>query len=301
MNFSTISFALGWLVRDTVRQARASGILRVVVGVTAVCAALCLTASVSDGGTPELTLAFGAVRVPLTGGVVQGVRTVQAILAVWVAGSAGLLLCLVWTAGFLPAFLEPASAAVLVAKPVPRWLLLSGKFLGVVAFVTASALLFVGTTWIALALRTGVWELTYFWCVPLLVLQFTVFYSFSALLAVSTRSAVACLFGSVLFWLVCWGLNLGRHAVLALPELEAMGAGLGHTVEVGYWVLPKPADPGIVLLEALGIDNASLGLFDLGAVRARGAFHPLLSVLSSLLFAVVLLAMSAYEFVTAEY
>jgi hypothetical protein len=293
--------ALRWLVRDTVRQARASGILAVVVGVTAGCVAVCLTASVVSGETPELTLLLGTVRVPLSGGVGQGVRTVQAVLAVWVADSAGLLLALAWTAAFMPAFLEPASVAVLVAKPVPRWLLFVGKFFGVVCFVAASALLFVGTTWLALAVRTGVWDATYFWCVPLLVLHFTIFYSFSALLAVSTRSAIACLFGSALFWLVCWGTNFGRHAVLAVPELQAMGPGLSHTAEVAYWLLPKPTDPGILLLEALGIGDPFPGVLDFNEVRARGAFHPVLSVLSSLLFAAVLVAVSAYEFATADY
>ena len=88
MNSSAVLHALRWLVRDTVRQAHASGILGVVVGVTTVCVAFCLTASVVSGEAPELTLALGAVRVPLVGGVEQGVRTIQAVLAVCVAGTA---------------------------------------------------------------------------------------------------------------------------------------------------------------------------------------------------------------------
>src|SRR5580704_8787430 len=46
---------------------------------------------------------------------------------------AGLLLALLWTAGFLPTFLEPAHASILLAKPTPRWQLLVGKFVGVLA------------------------------------------------------------------------------------------------------------------------------------------------------------------------
>ena len=69
--------------------------------------------------------------------------------------------------------------------------------------------LFVLLTWLALGARTGVWSVTYWWCIPLLLLQFAIFYSFSALLAVVTRSTVACAFGSVLFWLLAWGINYG--------------------------------------------------------------------------------------------
>src|SRR5262249_23044651 len=143
----------------------------------------------------------------------------QLLLAGGVADAAGLLLALVWTAGFLPTFLEPASASVLLAKPVPRWSLLAGKYLGVLAFVAFQATVFVGGTWLALAARTGIWDATYLLCIPVLLLHFAIFYSVSALIAVCTRSTVACVLGSVLFWFVCWGMNYGRHAALATPEM----------------------------------------------------------------------------------
>ena len=60
--------------------------------------------------------------------------------------------------------------------------------------------------------------MTYWWCIPLLLLQFAIFYSFSVLLAVITRSTVACVFGSVLFWLLAWGINYG--CVMARGVLE---------------------------------------------------------------------------------
>ncbi len=75
--------------------------------------------------------------------------------------------------------------------------------------------------------------MTYWWCIPLLLLQFAIFYSFSVLLGVITRSTVACVFGAVLFWLLAWGINLwlcdgsrragtpiraGRHARLELSS-----------------------------------------------------------------------------------
>ncbi|MCP6725987.1 hypothetical protein NL526_28425, partial [Klebsiella pneumoniae] len=83
----------------------------------------------------------------------------------------------------------------------------------------------------------------YLLCVPLLVLQFAIFFSFSSLLAVSTRSTITCVFGSILFWLVCWGVNFGRHVALAhLSESGQVGGGSSRMLELGYWLLPKPAD-----------------------------------------------------------
>src|SRR5262245_37933916 len=177
--------ALGWLLRDTFRQAVATGILALVLTVTGLCVLGCLSVGVTGG---ELTLAFGAVRLPMNHDPANSVRFVQVVLALGVADGLGLLLILVWTAGFLPAFVDPAAAAVMLAKPVPRWSLLAGKYLGVLAFVGVNAVLFVGGTWLALGLRTGVWDAAYFWCVPLLLAHFAVFFSVSTLLAVATRS-----------------------------------------------------------------------------------------------------------------
>ena len=81
--------------------------------------------------------------------------------------------------------------------------------MGVLVFVGCQLALFVGLTWLALGARTGIWRPTYLWCLPLIWLQFAIFYSFSILAAVMTRSAVACAFGSLLFWLLAWATNCG--------------------------------------------------------------------------------------------
>ena len=65
---------------------------------------------VADG---TLDLAFGAVRVPLARDARDAVHFLQLVLAAGVADALGLLLTLVWTAGFLPGF--PRSAGGLGA------------------------------------------------------------------------------------------------------------------------------------------------------------------------------------------
>src|SRR5262249_46730662 len=138
MTLPAALFAVRWLVRDTLRQARASGITAAMLLVTAVCTLLCLSMGIQGEPTPlplgpgerrefypkqeaeklppqerqsvevptgELTLLFGAFRVPLFRTRVEAVRLVQALLAGGVADTAGVLLALVWTAGFLPGFL----------------------------------------------------------------------------------------------------------------------------------------------------------------------------------------------------
>jgi hypothetical protein len=333
MNLSAAIYAIRWLVRDTFRQARASGIFWLMLAVSALCIVFCLSVgvrgplSLKHGDEPldflpandpqadpakaaasgvdiagaELTLAFGAVRVPLARDAADGVRYIQLVLAAGVADALGVLLALVWTAGFLPTFLEPSAASVLLAKPVPRWSLLAGKYIGVLAFVGFQALVFVGGTWAALGLRTGLWEMAYLWCVPLLLLHFAIFFSVSALLAVCTRSTVACVIGSLFFWGLCWGMNYGRHIVMGLPDVQQLPGSLAWLVEAGYWVLPKPADLGVLLFDALDAGHLFGKGLALQNVQARGQFHPGLSVLSSLAFTAVMLYVAGRQFLTTDY
>jgi ABC-type transport system involved in multi-copper enzyme maturation permease subunit len=223
------------------------------------------------------------------------------ILAGGIADAAGVLLALIWTAGFLPSFLEPGAASVLLAKPAPRWSLLAGKYVGVLTFVGCQTILFVGGTWLALGLRTGIWDMAYLVCIPLLMLHFSIFYSVSALIAVSTRSTVACVIGSLLFWMLCWGMNYGRHSVVAIPDLQQMPGSLAWIVEAGYWLLPKPADLGLLLFDALDAGRHFGKVTTLEAVQARGGFYPGWSIASSLVFMIVMLGLAGREFLRADY
>jgi ABC-type transport system involved in multi-copper enzyme maturation permease subunit len=311
MSSTAARFAARWLVRDTFRQARASGVFWLMLAVTLGCVAACLSVTVVEGVPLEGTAgrhvgsrvewANGLLHVDVPGDRAGAVRAVQTKLAGGVADAAGLLLALLWTAGLLPAFLEPSAVTVLLAKPVPRWALLAGKCLGALLFVGVQALAFVAGTWLALGLRTGVWDLSYWLCLPLLLLNFAVFFSFSALLAVATRSTVACVFGSVLFWLLCWAMNFGRHAVRSAAELNCMPEGVGRSAEIGYWLLPKPLDFHLVLSEALQAAPVTGDFLNVGLLAERGLWSPVASLLASALFAAVLLGVAAYDFLTAEY
>jgi hypothetical protein len=230
----------------------------------------------------------------------EAVRYLQFLLAALIADTLGVLLALIWTAGFLPTFIDPTAASVLLAKPPGRTALFLGRFAGVVFYVAFQALVFVALTAAALGVRTGFWGAAYWLCVPILLAHFTVFYAFSALLAVMTRHTVGCLVGSILFWLVCWAMNYGRHVLVGLEPTEATAA-LVRAADIGYWLLPKPADFGLILYDALDADRFATPWVEFRRVQQQGQFSPVWSVVSSLLFAAGLLAVAVYEFVHDDY
>lgn len=328
---------LYWLTRDTFRQSFAYGIFWIVLAITAICVAVCASAQVEGAGElsfpdeqpdflprddieaqdeaqvaqsgvkvvrGEFTVGFGAIAIPLARDAKDAVRFLQLLLGEVVAGAMGILLCLTWTSGFLPGFLDPKAISVLLAKPPSRRALLTGKYLGVLAFVLFHSTLFVLGTWAALGLKTGVWDRACLLGIPLLLAQFAVFFGFSLLLATATRSTVVCVFGSIVFWLLCWGMNFGRHAVLAEsygPSIGTITEPLLKLVELGYWILPKPADFGLILFDGMQAGEAFGKLAVFQQVQEKGDFHPLLSVLSSIAFGVVTFFAASREFEQADY
>ncbi len=338
------------LIRDTFRQARASGIGWIMLALTAICVLFCLSVSVSGdvslhdeneqvlflpapspravvpltaahtkGWAPletnpdlarregfetisgRMTLAFGAVSFPVSRERGDAVRFLELLLGWGVAGILGLLLALVWTAAFVPAFLEPSAASVLLAKPVARWQLLLGKYLGVLAFVGFQVTLFVALTWLALGVRTHVWDRNYLWCIPLLLVQFAIFYSFSVLLAVVSRSTVACVFGSVLFWLLAWGINYGSVMARGMAEPQYLPICTLAIAQVAYWIFPKPIDAGLILFNALHAQHHFEKPMVFQLLESGQAFSPQISILSSLAITGVLLALSVHELNATDY
>ena len=319
-----------WMVRDTFRQSVATKLFWAMLGLTLLCAAFCFGITVEGATewprhpaelptrmpkgqvTPEVvaegirvpdgkvTLGYGLFEYPVTKNKTDSVRVILIWLAGVVADTVGVLLALLWTAGFLPTFLEPAAVTVLLAKPAPRWAVLAGKYLGVVLFVALQSMLFVGATWFATGAATGVWDGTYWFAVPLLVVNFAVFYAVSALLAVCTRSTVVSVFGTLLFWLLCWAMNFTYLRLGAVPP-EGVAPVASFLVDAGYWVLPKPLDLGGVFFDAMKAEEYATPIPELAAAKARGSFHPELAVVTSLVFAAAALAVAGYEFRHMDY
>ena len=314
-----------WMVRDTFRQSLASRLFWVMLGLTVLCTFFAMSVTVTGAEERErhpaelplrmpkgqgaegidephgtVSVGFGMVEYPVAKSKSDSVRELQLWLAGILADTAGVLLALLWTAGFLPTFLEPHAVTVLLAKPAPRWALLAGKYFGVVLFVALHATFFVGGTWLGLGFATGVWDVRYWLAVPLLVTNFAVFYAFSAFLAVCTRSTVVSVFGTLLFWILCWAMNFTYLRLTAAP-IQGITPMAAFLVDAGYWVLPKPMDLSGIFFDLMDAGTYSTPVPELDAVKQKGAFRPELSVLASLAFAFGVLAIAAYEFRNMDY
>ncbi len=329
MNLPAAVNVVRWLIWDTFCQSLASRIFWVMLTVSLVAMVFCFGVGVTGGKIEadpgqkpefihkdmvtdreaaektgvnfiegEVTLGFGTVRVPHARGADDSIHFLQLMLSSGVAGTFGMLLTLIWTAGFLPSFLEPNAASVLLTKPVPRWTLLLGKFQGMVAFVGLQATVFVGGTWLVLGFRTGVWNEVYLASIPLLMIEFAFFYSFSVFLAVATRSTIVCIIGSILFWILCVAINAGRIETMLQPDSPAL---IRWPLEAAYWLLPKPVDFNLLISQALNAQHYFSQWDAATAMERQGRFHPELAILTSTLFAGGMVAVSALDVRKVDY
>ncbi len=329
MNSPTLLRLVGWVVYTTFREAMATRLFAATSLVSGICILFCLTMRVSGepplpveaGETPmrlpleeiqrvgrdkavgmdvaysQVSFLFGTVRLPYRHYTEDAVIFVQLLLAGFVADTIGVLLALIWTAGFLPSFLDPARSSVLLAKPTPRWALLAGQYLGILAFFAVQAGVFVFGTWLALGLATGTWAPLYLLCLPVLILHFAVFFGLSAWLAVRTRNTTICLVGTLAFWILCWSVNHSWNAAHAAGSSGESSLGLG----AAYWLLPKPADLSGLLFELLHADQYFGRLLQYNLLGEQGGAHLAASLLTSLVFAVVALVLSARRFARIDY
>ncbi len=337
MNLPVLLRTISWMVWDTLRQSLASRLFYITLGMSVLVILFCFSVKAYDWerlptapgenqlgvpiysedgkkftekelkelgldvlGKDKLSVGFGLMEVRTSRGKKDSVRFVQVWLAGLVAGTVGIFFAIIWTAGFLPSFLEPTQATVLLAKPVPRWALLLGKLLGVLLFALIQTMIFVIGTWLALGLSTGVFDARYFWAIPVLLLHFTVFYSFSAMLAVWTRSTVVCVFGTLIFWVICWGMNYARHSVV-VHEPAGMTSISRNAVELGYWTLPKPADLNMIFDETLETQGFAAEIPEFKKASEDGKISLGWSALTSLLFAGAMFFVSASELRKADY
>jgi ABC-type transport system involved in multi-copper enzyme maturation permease subunit len=318
-----------WLARETWLQARASRLSFLMLLGSGLVIALCLSINIESPGpdhstTPvELTdaqgnpitepghargrisLAFGAIQLGIFRDSDAQAEFLRALLARWAAGAIGVLLALIATAGLLPEALRPESAVVLLTKPIPRASLLWGKALGVIAFVSAHATFFVAGTWVALGLRLGNWQPAYLVSLPILVVHFVVVFGVAVLLAVCTRSAVACTLGSVVFWCLCLASNqahLGRAALVATDrETLITSTPMRWATQASYWILPKPLNLMIALDKAVHATRHFALSPEADRAIQDNTLRLGLTLSTSLIFAFVTLLVAGREFASLEY
>lgn len=128
------------------------------------------------------------------------------------------ILALVSTAGIIPDLISGGTIEPVLSKPIGRLRLFLTKYLTGLLFVALQIFVFSLGCFIVLGIRGGAWEFGLFLALPIVLAFFSFLFSFCALVGLLTRSTIASLLLTMLFWSMIFVVNLGDSIMLQQRE-----------------------------------------------------------------------------------
>jgi hypothetical protein len=132
------------------------------------------------------------------------------IVGVW-AEKAAMVLALISTASIFPELMAGGAIDLYLSKPIGRLRLFVTKYLGGLLFVVLQVTVFTVGCYVVFGLRAGQWRTSLFLLIPLATLLFTYLFAVCVLVGVITRSTMAAILVTCLFWVLCIIGNMGER------------------------------------------------------------------------------------------
>jgi ABC-type transport system involved in multi-copper enzyme maturation permease subunit len=190
----------------------------------------------------HLVLFFGAVTWPSDFGVGHVVYFVEKYFVTQLGAGLIMLIGTVVTAFFIPNMLRKGTIDLLISKPIHRWYLLLCKYVGGLSFVVITTAVIVGGVWLALGLRSGLWSRGFLLSIPVLTLEFAVFYALSTLVGVLSRSPILAILTAVAFWFLLFLIGLALTLIRPFDEISALPKWVFTGVDTARLILPRYYD-----------------------------------------------------------
>lgn len=145
------------------------------------------------------------------------------VIGLWVSKGA-MILALISTASIFPDFIAGGSIDLYLSKPISRLRLFATKFAGGLIFVLLQATIFAVGGYFVFGLRAGQWRPAMFLIIPLTTLLFSYLFAVCVLVGVLTRSTLAAILLTVLFWLLCGVGNTTEQGLFAFRTMQSAEA-----------------------------------------------------------------------------
>jgi ABC-type transport system involved in multi-copper enzyme maturation permease subunit len=131
---------------------------------------------------------------------------IQLAIPYWL-GLGATVLALISVGAVFPDFLTGGSIDLYLSKPIGRLRLFLTKYLAGLLFVALQVFVFCVASFFVMGIRGRTWQWGIFLAVPLVVLFFSYLYCVCVLLGIVTRSALASILITLLFWFFLFMLN----------------------------------------------------------------------------------------------
>jgi ABC-type transport system involved in multi-copper enzyme maturation permease subunit len=214
---------------------------------------------------------------------IELIQRLQKLLVDGLAGGFGIIFAIAATAFFLPNMIEKGAADTVFSKPVSRLSLMLSRYVAGLIFVGVLAVLLVGGIHFGLLLNSGYSDPGFLWSALTLIYVFAILHAFSILVGVFTRSTVAAILLSLIFFAfngcvhALWkGKELGNEIVEtqltpAQPSpktennetLDRLKTTAFLVLDVLHYTLPKTSDADLIAQKLRRtIENSGVAYYD---------------------------------------
>jgi ABC-type transport system involved in multi-copper enzyme maturation permease subunit len=131
---------------------------------------------------------------------------------------AATILAIISTASIFPDFLSGGSIDLVLAKPISRWRLFFYKYISGLLFAGFQVVIFAAAAFVIIGIRAKAWEPGLLLAIPMVLVFFSYLFCVCALVGVLTRSTIASLLATILFWLILFSINTTDN-LLAIPRV----------------------------------------------------------------------------------
>jgi ABC-type transport system involved in multi-copper enzyme maturation permease subunit len=159
-----------------------------------------------------LTIAGYTIEIPFLSTAVIPTETLYKLtftnlgISIWLSWIATVL-ALVSTSSMFPDFIAGGSIETTLSKPISRGRLFLTKYFTGLLFVGLQVAVFTGASFLVIGIRGGAWEPSLFLAIPVVLAFFSYLFGVCVLLGVVTRSTIASLLLTLLFWFFLFCLN----------------------------------------------------------------------------------------------
>ena len=229
------------LIRDTFREAFAR---RIFWGFAGCCTALLaflifiMRIDVVAGALATITIFGSALPTTDVQGLVQQTQSVIAMALYFF----GMALSVFASAGLVAAVFEPGRIELLLSKPVSRFWLLMGRYLGNLLVVAANIVYLTVGSWIIFGIKTGLWGVGFLLSSVFTIFVFSVLLTVIVLVGVLWESAAVAIMATFAIMIVTP--ILAQRATL---ERLLSAEWSRNVVRVLYYVLPKTSDISVII------------------------------------------------------
>lgn len=136
----------------------------------------------------------------------------------WWLGLIATVLALISVCSVFPDFVSGGAIDLYLSKPIGRLRLFLTKYVTSLLFVALQVFVFALASFLLIGIKSGAWEFGIFLAVPLVTLFFSYLFCVCVLLGVVTRSPLASLLVTILFWLGVFSINASEAALLVFKS-----------------------------------------------------------------------------------